>query len=58
VTMNHYMMLRRNLIYTGVTRGKRLVVVVGQRKALGIAVRGSGDQHRWSKLRELLELSR
>jgi exodeoxyribonuclease V alpha subunit len=58
VTMNHYMMLRRNLIYTGVTRGKRLVVVVGQRKALGIAVRGSSDQHRWSKLRELLELSR
>jgi exodeoxyribonuclease V alpha subunit len=58
VTMNHYMMLRRNLIYTGVTRGKKLVVVVGQRKALGIAVRGSGDQHRWSKLRELLELSR
>jgi exodeoxyribonuclease V alpha subunit len=51
-------MLRRNLIYTGVTRGKRLVVVVGQRKALGIAVRGSGDQHRWSKLRELLKLSR
>jgi exodeoxyribonuclease V alpha subunit len=58
VTMNHYMMLRRNLIYTGVTRGKRLVVVVGQRKALGIAVRGSDDRHRWSRLRELLELSR
>jgi exodeoxyribonuclease V alpha subunit len=58
VTMNHFMMLRRNLIYTGVTRGKKLVVIVGQRKALGIAVRGSGDQHRWSKLRELLERSR
>jgi exodeoxyribonuclease V alpha subunit len=41
-----------------VTRGKRLVVVVGQRKALSIAVRGSGDQYRWSKLRGLLELSR
>jgi exodeoxyribonuclease V alpha subunit len=58
VTMNHYMMLRRNLIYTGITRGKKLVVVVGQRKALGIAVRSSGDQHRWSKLREFLELTR
>jgi exodeoxyribonuclease V alpha subunit len=58
VTMNHFMMLRRNLVYTGVTRGKKLVVIVGQRKALGMAVRGSGDQHRWSKLRELLEPSR
>jgi ATP-dependent RecD-like DNA helicase SH3 domain/UvrD-like helicase C-terminal domain len=43
VAMTHYMMLRRNLVYTGVTRGKRLVVLVGQRKALGIAVRGSGE---------------
>ena len=34
----HYMMLARNLLYTGVTRGKRLVVLVGQRKALAIAV--------------------
>ena len=39
VGMTHYMMLRRNLIYTGVTRGKKLVVLVGQRKAVGIAVR-------------------
>jgi exodeoxyribonuclease V alpha subunit len=47
VGMTHYMMLRRNLIYTGVTRGKKLVVLVGQRKAVGIAVRsaegGGGD---------------
>ncbi len=35
----HYMLLQRNLIYTGITRGKRLVVLVGQKKALGIAVR-------------------
>jgi exodeoxyribonuclease V alpha subunit len=34
----HYPMLERNLVYTGVTRGKRLVVLVGQRKALAIAV--------------------
>ena len=33
----HYMMLARNLLYTGVTRGKRLVMLVGQRKALAIA---------------------
>ena len=43
VTTQHYMMLQRNLIYTGVTRGKRLVVLVGQPKALAIAVRGTQD---------------
>jgi exodeoxyribonuclease V alpha subunit len=51
----HYMMLARNLLYTGVTRGKRLVVLVGQRKALAIAVRTQGSRRRWSKLREHLE---
>ena len=40
VTMQHYVMLRRNLIYTGVIRGKKLVVLVGQKKALAMAVRG------------------
>ena len=39
----HYVMLRRNLLYTGVTRGKRLVVLVGQRKAIAIAVRAASD---------------
>ena len=37
-----------------VTRGKRLVVLVGQRKALAIAVKGSRARRRWSKLREWL----
>ena len=41
LTTQHYPMLQRNLVYTGVTRGKRLVVLVGQRKALAIAVKGS-----------------
>ena len=50
----HYMMLARNLLYTGVTRGKRLVVLVGQRQALAIAVRNQGARRRWSKLREHL----
>jgi hypothetical protein len=35
----HYMLLQRNLIYTRITRGKRLLVLIGQKKALGIAVR-------------------
>jgi ATP-dependent exoDNAse (exonuclease V) alpha subunit len=39
----HYAMLRRNLLYTGLTRGRRLVVLVGQKKAVAMAVRsGSG----------------
>ncbi len=48
----HYAMLARNLLYTGVTRGKRLVVLVGSRKALAMAVRNNGARRRWSKLRE------
>ena len=35
----HYMMLQRNLLYTAVTRGKKLVILVGTKKALGMAVR-------------------
>ena len=45
VMTQHYAMLQRNLLYTGVTRGKRLVVLVGQKKAIAIAVRNvSGRQ--------------
>ena len=54
LTTQHYPMLQRNLVYTGVTRGKRLVVLVGQRKALAIAVKGTRTRRRWSKLREWL----
>ena len=55
VLTQHYLMLRRNLIYTGVTRGKKLVVLVGQKKALGIAVKGKQTDLRWSKLAEWLK---
>ena len=54
MTTQHYTMLARNLVYTGVTRGKRLVILVGQRKALAIAVRNGGTRRRWSKLGEWL----
>jgi len=54
VMMQHYTMLQRNLIYTGVTRGKRLVVLVGQKKAVAIAVRNISGRRRWSKLNEWL----
>jgi exodeoxyribonuclease V alpha subunit len=50
VMTQHYAMLQRNLLYTGVTRGKRLVVLVGQRKAIAIAVRNVSGRRRWSKL--------
>jgi len=54
VTTQHYPMLQRNLLYTGVTRGKRLVVLLGQKKAIMIAVRNVSGRRRWSKLREWL----
>ena len=54
VMTQHYAMLQRNLLYTGVTRGKRLVVLVGQKKAIAIAVRNVSGRRRWSKLNEWL----
>jgi exodeoxyribonuclease V alpha subunit len=54
VLTQHYPMLQRNLLYTGITRGARLVVLIGQKKAVSIAVRGVRERRRWSKLRELL----
>jgi len=50
VAMQHYMLLQRNLIYTGITRAKRLLVIVGQKKALGIAVRNEQSRKRYSGL--------
>jgi exodeoxyribonuclease V alpha subunit len=54
VLTHHYAMLQRNLLYTGVTRGKKLVVLVGQKKAVAIAVRNVSGRRRWSKLSEWL----
>jgi len=45
-----HLLLQRNLIYTGITRGKRLLVLIGQKKALGIAVRNDRPQRRYSGL--------
>ena len=42
----HYAMLQRNLIYTGVTRGKKLVMLVGQKKAVAIAVKNVSGRRR------------
>ena len=50
----HYMMLQRNLIYTAVTRGRKLVVLIGTKKALAIAVKNNKQQQRYSLLKERL----
>lgn len=54
LTMQHYSMLERNLLYTGVTRGRKLVLLVGERRAIEKAVRGDRQRHRWTRLRENL----
>jgi exodeoxyribonuclease V alpha subunit len=53
----HYVMLQRNLLYTGVTRGKKLVALVGSRKALAIAVQKQDTAFRYSMLRRRLQAS-
>ena len=51
----HYAMLQRNLVYTGITRGKQLVVLVGQKKALAMATKNHLGRRRYTKLAEWLE---
>ena len=50
----HYAMLQRNLLYAGITRDNYLVVLVGQKNVVAIAVRNVSGQRRWSKLDEWL----
>jgi len=54
VTTQHYVMLQRNLLYTAVTRGKQLVVLVGDRRALAIAVKNNKPQLRYTHLAQRL----
>ena len=50
----HYTMLQKNLVYTAITRGKSLVILVGQKKALAIAVKNNKATKRWSMLESRL----
>ena len=50
----HYVMLQRNLLYTALTRAKQVVVLVGQKKAVAMAVRNTAGRKRWSKVNERL----
>jgi len=54
VMTQHYVLLQRNLVYTGVTRGRNLVVLVGTKKALAIAIRNDEPRRRYTRLRERL----
>ncbi len=54
LTTQHYIMLQRNLLYTGVTRAKKMVVLVGTWKALSIAVKNDRIERRHSRLAEIL----
>jgi exodeoxyribonuclease V alpha subunit len=51
---SHHVMLQRNLLYTAITRGRRLVVVIGSRRALGRAVRNATVRHRHTMLAQRL----
>jgi exodeoxyribonuclease V alpha subunit len=51
----HYMMLQRNLFYTAITRAKKMVVIVGTRKAMAIAVKNDKIAQRWTALQERLQ---
>ena len=55
VTTQHYMLLQRNLIYTGITRAKKLVVLIGTKKALAIAIKNNKPQLRFTLLSERLK---
>jgi exodeoxyribonuclease V alpha subunit len=54
ILIQHYILLQRNLIYTGVTRGKKLVVMVGSKKALGMGIGNDKTKKRYTYLRNRL----
>jgi exodeoxyribonuclease V alpha subunit len=57
IVTQHYILLQRNLIYTAVTRGKKLVVMVGSRKAMAIGVNNNKTRKRYTRLRYRLAQS-
>ena len=54
ILTQHYVMLQRNLLYTAITRGKKLVIIVGSRRALQIAVKNDRTKKRWTRLAQRL----
>lgn len=56
LSLHHQIMLKRNLIYTAITRGKKLVILVGQKRALELAIKARNQGNRWNQLRDRLKL--
>ena len=54
MTTQHFTMLQKNLLYTAITRGKQLVVLIGQKRAIAIAINNKKESQRYSKLTEWL----
>ncbi len=54
ILVQHYILLQRNLIYTGVTRGRKLVVIVGTKKAMAIGIRNNETKRRYTFLKQRL----
>ncbi|MBT3191394.1 MAG: ATP-dependent RecD-like DNA helicase [Verrucomicrobia bacterium] len=55
ITTQHFKLLQRNLLYTAITRGKKLVCIVGSQKAIGMAIRNNEIQQRRTSLRERIK---
>ncbi len=56
ILTQHYVLLQRNLLYTGVTRGKKLVVIVGSKRAMAIAVKNNKTEKRYTLLKQRLQI--
>jgi len=54
ILTSHYMLLQRNLLYTAITRAKELAVIIGSKKAIGMAVSKNNVENRFTNLKQLL----
>ena len=52
--LQHYLLLSRNLVYTGLTRAKKLAILVGPTKAIGMSIKRVNDQKRYTALADRL----
>ena len=55
LTFKHFMMLERNLLYTGVTRAKKVCILIGEKRAIGYAVRNNNAHKRYTLLADRLK---
>ena len=55
ISIQHYLLLSRNLLYTGLTRAKQLAILVGPTKAIGVAIKSVIDRQRYTALADRLK---